>query len=332
MLQNTINKLIFPSKGILAADESTNTIGKRFKSINVENTEKNRRDYREILLSTPNYEKYISGVILYEETLYQKSSLGEPIINYLKNKDIVIGIKVDKGLESFSDDDIEKTTKGLEDLEERCNKYYKQGARFTKWRAVFKIDKERNYPSHLLVDRNVQDLVKFALTSISCNLVPIIEPEILMDGNFSMDEYANVSKNILKTLFNYLRKCEVDLRYVVLKTNMIVPSTESQELHNRQIIAHKTYETINSSVDPNIPCIVYLSGGQTENDACANLYELCNHYQNTPWLLSFSYGRALQASALIAWQGDNTNKNNVQNAFLERTKLTAEAMCNCNKN
>jgi len=319
MLSETINKLT-ANKGILAADESVNTIGKRFSSIDVSNTEKNRRDYRDILLSTPSYEKYISGVILHEETLYQKNANGNLIIDHLINKNIVIGIKVDEGLELLSDYGDEQITKGLDTLEERCKKYYEQGARFTKWRAVFKIDQEKKYPSPLLINRNVQNLVKYAMISLSCNMVPIIEPEILMTGNFTMEKYSQVTKQVLKSLFIYLRKCEVDLNYILLKINMIIPSSNSDEKSSILKIITNTYNTLRESVDPNIPAILFLSGGQSEEDAQANLEALCNNYQNNPWMLSFSYGRALQSSALKVWNGDNNNRKLVQDKFLEKSK------------
>ena len=320
MIEETITKLVTNNKGILAADESVTTIGKRFSSINVENTEDNRRDYRDILLSSPLYEKYISGVILHEETLYQKNIDNKLIIDYLKSKDIIIGIKVDEGLESLSEYGDEKITKGLDTLEIRCKNYFSHGARFTKWRCVFKIDEERDYPSLLLINRNVQTLVKYAMISISCNMVPIIEPEILMEGTFTMEKYSQITKKVLKSLFTYLRKCEVNLNHVILKVNMIIPSSNSDEISSLLKNTQLTYRTLKESVDPTIPVIVFLSGGQSEEDAQKNLESLSNHYQNNPWMLSFSYSRALQYSALNAWKGDNSNKELVQKVFLEKAR------------
>lgn len=323
MIEETISKLVTNNKGILAADESINTIGKRFSSINVENTEANRRDYRDIILSSPLYEKYISGVILHEETLYQKNIDDKLIIQHLIDKDIVVGIKVDEGLEILSDYGEEQITKGLDTLEERCHKYYKQGARFTKWRCVFRIDEDKDYPSLLLINKNVQTLVKYAMISLHCNMVPIIEPEILMNGNFSMDKYSQVTKKVLKSLFSYLRKCEINLKHILLKVNMIIPSSDSDELSNLNKVTELTYNTLKESVDPTVPAIVFLSGGQSEEDAQLNLESLCNKYQNNPWMLSFSYGRALQSTALRVWQGDNSKKNDVQNVFLEKARKLA---------
>jgi len=327
-LKSTCAKLSEPGKGILAADESTGTIGKRFQSIGVENVEANRRFWRETLFTAKDVEKYISGVILFEETLYAKSEDGtETLTEILRKKDIVPGIKVDKGatIPVGKDGDGETDTDGMDGLGERCAAFYKAGARFAKWRAVLKIDVEKALPSADAVEANAKSLAKYAKICQENGLVPIVEPEIVPDGKHDVEVSKMVTKNVLTKVFEHLNKENVNLELMVLKPNMVTPGSGNEESEKDDLkVAEYTNEVLLACVPEAVPAILFLSGGQSE-DAASRRLNLMHKMQKEsdktfPWTLSYSYGRALQASALKAWSGDNSNAGKAQEAFIEKAK------------
>ena len=306
-------------KGILAADESTGTIGSRFKSINVENNEENRRAYRELLFLSEGIENYISGVILYEETLSQSTKDGVRFTEVLKKKGIIPGIKVDKGTVVIGGSNNETATQGLDDLGKRCAKYYAEGARFAKWRAVLKIGK--NEPSELAILENAHGLARYAAICQENGLVPIVEPEVLVDGTHDIDECAEKSERVFAVVVKALHDHKVLLEGSLLKPNMITAGSESSKKAPSQEIAWKTVRTLLRTIPGAIPGIMFLSGGQSEDEASANLSEM-NKLQGVkvPWTLSFSYGRALQHSCLRKWLGKVENVAEAQRTFLEKAK------------
>lgn len=308
-----------PGRGILAADESTNTIGNRFKGINVENVEENRRAYRELLFTSEGIENYISGVILFEETLYQKTKDGVPFVEVLKKKGIIPGIKVDKGTVVIGGTNNETATTGLDELGKRCAKYYQDGARFAKWRAVLRIGKEE--PSNLAILENAHGLARYAAICQENGLVPIVEPEVLVDGTHSIDECAEKSEKVYSAVVKALHDHGVLLEGSLLKPNMVTPGSECSNKVSAQEIAWKTVRTLLRTIPGAIPGIMFLSGGQSEDEATENLNEM-NKLTNVkkPWNLSFSYGRALQHSCLKAWLGKTENIQAAQKVFLEKAK------------
>jgi len=323
LLLETINKLTAESKGILAADESTNTIGKRLNSINVQNNHENRKRYRKMLFSTKDLEKYISGVILYEETFYDEYVPGITFSEYLKQRDIVPGIKVDQGLVSINDDD-EKITKGLDTLNERCMDYYKNGARFTKWRCVFKIGED--LPSLELISQNIKILTEFAKISQNNNLVPIVEPEILMEGSHNINKCQNVTEDILRKLFKSLLTHDILLEGMILKVNMIKNGINSKENAGLEEIVSRTIQVLKNSVPERVAGIFFLSGGISETESTIILCNINKKLRVKPWSISFSYGRALQKSALRIWKGDDNNMNNARDKLLERSRANSLAV------
>jgi fructose-bisphosphate aldolase class I len=313
------NAICAPGKGILAADESTGTIGNRFKNINVENTEENRRDYRELLFTSEGIENYISGIILYEETLYQKGNDGVLFVDLLKKKGIIPGIKVDKGTVVLGGTNNETATQGLDDLGKRCAQYYADGARFAKWRAVLKIGKDE--PSELAILENAHGLARYAVICQENGLVPIVEPEVLVDGTHSIDECAKKSERVYAAVVKALQDHGVLLEGSLLKPNMITHGTESTEKVSSQEIAWKTVRTLLRTIPGAIPGVMFLSGGQSEDEATLNLNEMNKlHDVKKPWNLSFSYGRALQHSCLRAWQGKKENVAEAKRVLLEKAK------------
>jgi len=323
LLLETINKLTAESKGILAADESTNTIGKRLNSIDVQNNHENRKRYRKMLFSTKDLEKYISGVILYEETFYDEYVPGITFSEYLKQRDIVPGIKVDQGLVSINDDD-EKITKGLDTLNERCMDYYKNGARFTKWRCVFKIGED--LPSLELISQNIKILTEFAKISQNNNLVPIVEPEILMEGSHNINKCQNVTEDILRKLFKSLLTHDILLEGMILKVNMIKNGINSKENAGLEEIVSRTIQVLKNSVPERVAGIFFLSGGISETESTIILCNINKKLRVKPWSISFSYGRALQKSALRIWKGDDNNMNNARDKLLERSRANSLAV------
>ncbi|PRQ43797.1 putative fructose-bisphosphate aldolase [Rosa chinensis] len=311
-----------PGKGILAADESTGTIGKRFSSINVENVEENRRALRELLFTAPNVLQYLSGVILFEETLYQKTAAGKPFVDVLKEGGVLPGIKVDKGVVELKGTDGETTTQGLDGLGARCAKYYEAGARFAKWRAVLKIGP--NEPSQLSINENANGLARYAIICQENGLVPIVEPEILVDGPHSIDKCADVTERVLAACYKALNDHHVLLEGTLLKPNMVTPGSDAKKA-SPEVIAEYTVRALQRTTPAAVPAVVFLSGGQSEEEATLNLNAMNKLKGKKPWTLSFSFGRALQASTLKAWSGKKENVKAAQEALLTRAKANSEA-------
>ena len=314
--------IVSDGKGILAADESTGTIKKRFDSINTESTEKIRRDYREMLFQADGMKNNIGGVILFEETLKQDAADGTSLVNVISNQGALPGIKVDKGLTLMNEDSEETVTNGLDDLNQRCQEFYEIGAKFTKWRAVITIGD--NIPTDACINENMLRLADYAKIVQSNNMVPIVEPEVLMDGSHSIDDCYNVTSRVLKSLFHHLKDKNVDIKGTILKPNMIISGTNCIEQAGVQEVAEKTVKCLLENVPEDLPGIAFLSGGQSDIDATAHL-DAMNKIGGFPWKLSFSYGRALQQAALKAWMGKEENMNNAQAAFSHRALMNKNA-------
>lgn len=321
-LAKTISDLVVPGKGILAADESTGTITKRFQTIRVESTEESRREYRELLFTTEDLAKYISGVILYEETLNQKTKAGIPFPQLLESIGIVPGIKVDKGIVPLSGSPEENITQGLDGLGERLKNYKQLGARFAKWRAVIPVTE--TIPTSYGLYANANALARYASISQAEGIVPIVEPEVLMDGHHSLKRCAQVTEETLHKVFDALYHNKVQLEFIILKPNMVVPGLKHQPQARVQEVAEATLEVLRRTVPAAVPSINFLSGGQSDEVATAHLNAM-NAIDNNPWYLSFSYGRALQAPALKAWSGQYQNISMAQEALLKRAKLNGTA-------
>jgi fructose-bisphosphate aldolase class I len=314
--------IVSDGKGILAADESTGTIKKRFDSINTESTEKIRRDYREMLFQAEGMKNNIGGVILFEETLKQNAADGTSLVNVISSQGALPGIKVDKGLTLMNEDSEETVTNGLDDLNQRCQEFYEIGAKFTKWRAVITIGD--NIPTDACINENMLRLADYAKIVQSNNMVPIVEPEVLMDGSHSIDDCYNVTSRVLKSLFQNLKDKNVDIKGTILKPNMIISGTNCTEQAGVQEVAEKTVKCLLENVPEDLPGIAFLSGGQSDIDATAHL-DAMNKIGGFPWKLSFSYGRALQQAALKAWMGKEENMNNAQAAFSHRALMNKNA-------
>eukprot|EP00268_Persea_americana_P020779 TRINITY_DN2084_c0_g1_i1.p1 TRINITY_DN2084_c0_g1~~TRINITY_DN2084_c0_g1_i1.p1 ORF type:complete len:359 (-),score=83.07 TRINITY_DN2084_c0_g1_i1:714-1790(-) len=311
-----------PGKGILAADESTGTVGKRLASVNVENVESNRRALRELLFCTPNALQYLSGAILFEETLYQKSSSGKPFVEILKEGGVLPGIKVDTGYVDIAGINGEIATQGLDGLAQRCQQYYSTGARFGKWRAVLKIGPTE--PSQLAINESANGLARCAIICQENGLVPIIEPEILVDGPHSIEKCADITERVLAAIYKALNDHHVLLEGTVLKPNMVTPGSEAKKV-TPEVVAEYTVRALQRTVPPAVPAIMFLSGGQSEEEATLNLNAMNKLEGKKPWTLSFSFGRALQQSALKTWVGKEENILKAQAAFLARCKANSEA-------
>ena len=314
--------IVSDGKGILAADESTGTIKKRFDSINTESTEINRRDYREMLFQADGMKNNIGGVILFEETLKQNAADGTSLVNVISSQGALPGIKVDKGLTPMNEDSEETVTNGLDDLNQRCQEFYEIGAKFTKWRAVITIGD--NIPTDACINENMLRLADYAKIVQSNNMVPIVEPEVLMDGSHSIDDCYNVTSRVLKSLFQHLKDKNVDIKGTILKPNMIISGTNCTEQAGVQEVAEKTVKCLLENVPEDLPGIAFLSGGQSDIDATAHL-DAMNKIGGFPWKLSFSYGRALQQAALKAWMGKEENMNNAKAAFSHRALMNKKA-------
>ncbi|MFH0868001.1 MAG: class I fructose-bisphosphate aldolase [Candidatus Woesearchaeota archaeon] len=321
-LKQTIKDMVVVGKGILAADESVKTATKRLASINVESTEETRRQYRNLILTAPETEKYICGVILFEETLYQKSNDGILFPEVLSKKGIVPGIKVDQGLEEFNGT-AEQYTKGLDGLGDRLKKYKKAGCRFTKWRAVYSISE--NTPSEAIIKKNAEDLAKYAKICQQHGLVPIVEPEVLIDGTHSINTCYEVTEKVLTAVFNALKKENVAIDCAILKPSMVISGKQAESRANVEEVAKQTIKLLKAAVPQELPSINFLSGGQTPEEATAHLNKIHTLNEQLPWYVSFSYGRALQEPALKAWQGKDENIPAAQEAFLKRAKLNSLA-------
>lgn len=314
--------IVASGKGILAADESTPTMGKRLALINQENTEANRRDFRQALFDTDSMEHFISGVILFEETLEQKSEDGTRLSKILESKGVYPGIKVDKGAHPMDNSPSEKITKGLDGLYERCVGFYKLGARFAKWRAVITIGDE--IPTNECIQVNASALAKYAKACQDANLVPIVEPEVLMDGDHTIETCYKVSEKTLRTTFNELENEGVYLPGILLKPNMVISGKECPVQADMNEVAQMTVKCLMASVPKKVPGIVFLSGGQSETEATEHLNAM-NAMGDYPWKLSFSYGRALQQSALQAWGGNNANLDTTYAIFYHRAEMNSKA-------
>lgn len=322
-LENIAKQMVTPGKGILAADESSGTIKKRFDTINVESTEENRRDYREILFQTKNaMENYISGVILFDETIRQKSKKGPTLVEVISNAGSLPGIKVDTGAKDLAFNSNEKVTEGLDGLRERLIEYYNLGAKFAKWRAVITI--ESSIPSDLCINANAHALARYAALCQENEIVPIVEPEVLMDGAHTIDRCYEVTKRTLEVVFSELVAHGVNLKGICLKPNMVIDGTLVTDKSSPKTIAEKTISCFKEVVPEDVPGIVFLSGGQSEIEATENLDQM-NKIGNLPWNLSFSYGRALQASALQAWSGKVENEETASMAFNHRAEMNSLA-------
>ncbi|MDQ4095695.1 MAG: fructose-bisphosphate aldolase class I [Actinomycetota bacterium] len=321
-LKSTAKALVAENKGILAADESFPTIEKRFKSINIESTEENRRAYRDMLFGTPGLEEYVSGVILFDETIRQQNSEGIDFARALSDRGIIPGIKVDKGAKNLALFPGEKITEGLDGLRDRCNEYVSLGARFTKWRAVITIGD--GIPTDFCFHANGHALARYAALSQEAGLVPIVEPEVLMDGDHSLERCYEVTARTLQALFQQLELHRVELSGTLLKTNMVLSGKSAQERAGVEEVARQTVACLTETVPSEIPGIVFLSGGQTDQQATAHL-DAMNKIGSHPWELSFSYGRALQAPALEAWRGDPANVEAGRKALYHRAKLNGAA-------
>ncbi len=317
-IENIAKQMIAKGKGILAADESTGTMTKRLSSVNVESTSENRLRFRETLFSAEGMKNYIGGVILYDETIKQKTSSGKTVPELIKSFGSIPGIKVDTGAKKLAGSPEEKVTEGLDGLRERLSEYYKLGARFTKWRAVYSISEK--YPSQLAIKSNAHALARYAALVQEAKMVPIVEPEVLMDGEHSIKKCFEVTAKVLKACFEDLKLNKVNLKGTILKPNMILPGNKSKNKSNTKEIAEMTLKCLKENVPAEVPGIAFLSGGQTEIEATENLNQI-NKLNNTNFLMSFSYGRALQQSALKNWAQDIKDKTETQKIFNHRSKM-----------
>ena len=316
-------KMMAPGKGLLAADESTGTIQKRFDAIGVENTEDNRRDYREFLFRTDVAMKgHISGVILYDETIRQKAKDGTPLVKLIEANGAIPGIKVDKGAKPLAAAPDEVVTEGLDGLRERFQDYYKLGARFAKWRAV--IDISPKIPTYNCINANAQALARYAALAQENGIVPIVEPEVLMDGDHDIARCAEVTTWTLKEVFQELFYAGVALEGMILKPNMIVPGMKCAKQNSAQEVAEATVKMLKECVPSAVPGVAFLSGGQSDEDATAHLSAI-NAIGGLPWPVTFSYGRALQHAPQVAWSGKADNVAKAQAAFAHRALMNSLA-------
>ena len=322
-LRATAEAMVADNKGLLAADESTGTIGKRFDSIKVENTEDNRRAYRELLFRAKGLGKYISGIILYDETIRQKSKDGTPLVKVLEREGIFPGIKVDAGAKPLAGSPEETVTEGLDGLTKRVEEYYAIGARFAKWRAVIKIG--AGIPTRACIDVNAHALARYARICQEGGIVPIVEPEVLMDGDHDINRCEAVTTDTLQCVYDMLYKQGVALEGSILKPNMIVPGKNSAKKASVDESAERTIAVLKRTVPAAVPGIMFLSGGLSEPDATQLLNAMNAKSLDLPWKLSFSYGRALQESALKNWRGSAANVGAAQSALLLRARLNSEA-------
>ena len=321
-LHHTALELVAPGKGLLAADESAGTIAKRFDAIGVESTEDTRRAYRELLFTTPGAEDAISGVILFDETIRQSASDGTPFPELLRARGVIPGIKVDKGAKPLALAEGETVTEGLDGLRERFAEYAGLGARFAKWRATYSIGGGR--PSEYCVWTNAHALARYAALAQEAGLVPIVEPEVLMDGGHSIDDSAKASGRALQALYTELHDQRVDLRGTLLKPNMVMSGYKAGEQAGVEEVADRTLEVLYRHVPAAVPGVVFLSGGQDDLAATAHLDAIVRRGPH-PWQVSFSYSRALQNPALAAWKGDAANVAAAQHAYAHRAAMNAAA-------
>ena len=317
-LEEIADYIVSDGKGILAADESNPTCGKRFDSIGVESTETNRRDYREMLFRSKGMKGNIGGVILFDETIRQEAKDGTPLVDIIRAQGAIPGIKVDKGLQLIGDSE-ETVTVGLDGLDERLKEYAAMGAKFTKWRAVIKIGD--SMPSEECIDANMQALADYAKLVQDNGMVPMVEPEVLMDGSHSIDECYDATERSLKSLFSHLEANKVNIKGTILKPNMVTSGSMAENQAGIQEVAEKTVDCLLKNVPSSLPGITFLSGGQSDLHATAHL-DAMNKLGGLVWKVSFSYGRALQAAALKAWKGKP------ENMFISQDALSHRALMN----
>ncbi len=311
-------KIISNGKGILAADESNGTMTKRLEAVNVTSTPENRLLFREILFSSEGMKECIGGVILYDETISQTSSFGKSITDLISETGAVPGIKVDTGAKELANSSEEKITEGLDGLRDRLKKYYKLGARFTKWRGVYSISEK--YPSELAISSNAHALARYCALVQESGMVPIVEPEVLMDGSHSADVCLKKTTEVIKKCFEELILHKIDLTGIILKPNMILAGNQSKNKISSEEVSIKTLQCLKNSVPSEVPGIAFLSGGQSEIEATENLNSI-NKNNNTNFIMTYSYGRALQQSALKIWSKDIKNTQTTQNTFNHRAKM-----------
>jgi fructose-bisphosphate aldolase class I len=322
-LQSTMRELAAPGRGILAMDESAPTIEKRFRAVGVASTEENRRAFRSMLLTTPGLGEYIAGAILFEETLGQKADDGTPLPEAARRQGIVPGVKVDKGTVGLAGAAGDLVTQGLDGLADRLKAYKGQGARFAKWREVYPIS--RDNPTALGIAANAEVLARYAAVCQEQGLIPIVEPEILLDGDHSLLRCADVSEGVLHAVFEALHRNRVLLECMILKASMVLPGKEHPQAAGPGEVARATLTVLRRTVPAAVPSINFLSGGQTAMQASANLNALNLEYPGAPWRLSFSYARALQQPVLEAWRGNRANATAAQGALLVRARFNAAA-------
>jgi fructose-bisphosphate aldolase class I len=321
-LNKVAEAMVAPGRGILAADESSGTIKKRFDAIGVESTEENRRDYRELMFRSAEGMKSISGVILYDETIWQKAKDGTPLVEIIRKQGAIPGIKVDEGTKPLPNCPGELITAGLDKLADRLPKYYEQGARFAKWRAV--IDIAPGLPSYTAIHTNAHALARYAALCQAAQIVPIVEPEVLMDGDHDIDRCYEVTEFMLKETFQQLYYQRVPLEGIVLKPNMAISGKKAAKRAGVQEVAEKTVKLLKACVPAAVPGIAFLSGGQSDEEATAHL-DAMNKIGGLPWKLTFSYGRALQAAPQKAWAGKAANVGAAQAAFAHRARMNGLA-------
>tara|TARA_B100001741_G_scaffold93151_1_gene76397 strand:- start:3035 stop:4045 length:1011 start_codon:yes stop_codon:yes gene_type:complete len=321
-LNNIALKIISNGQGILAADESTATMTKRLENVNVESNSHNRLIFREALFSSSSMKDCIGGVILYDETIRQSSTKGCKISELISESSAVTGIKVDTGAKTLANSTQEKITEGLDGLRERLKEYYKLGARFTKWRGVYTIS--NIYPSKLSIVSNAHALARYSALAQESGMVPIVEPEVLMDGHHTAEDCLKVTSEVLKVCFEQLEIHKIDLKGIILKPNMILPGSNSDKKISNEEIAKLTLKCLKDNVPTEVPGIAFLSGGQTEIEATENL-NLINLNNNTSFIMTYSYGRALQQSALKFWSKDISNIEGTQSIFNHRAKMCSLA-------
>jgi len=327
LMTETARAMVAPGKGLLAADESSGTCKKRFDSVKVECTEENRRAYRELLFTTPKLSDFVSGVILFDETLRQKTRGGEPFAEFLQKNGIIPGIKVDGGAHDMALHPGEKVSDGLDGLRKRLEEYFKMGARFAKWRAVITIGEDaqgNDLPSWACVEANAHALARYSALCQEASIVPIVEPEVLLDGNHSIERCEEETEKTLATLFNELTWHDVSLEHVILKASMVVSGKEHARQAGVQEVAERTLRVLKRTVPSALPGVVFLSGGQTDENATAHL-DAMNRIGSAPWPLTFSYSRALQAVALNTWRGNTANAAAAQSAFQHRAHMNSLA-------
>jgi fructose-bisphosphate aldolase, class I len=317
-LNNVALKILSNGKGILAADESTGTMTKRLESVNISSTSENRLLFRETLFSSEGMKNCIGGVILYDETIKQTSNSNKSIPELISLSGAIPGIKVDTGAKVLAGSPEEKITEGLDGLRERLKEYYKLGARFTKWRGVYNISNK--YPSKISIDSNAHALARYSALVQECKMVPIVEPEVLMDGNHSAKDCFKKTSEVLKKCFEELTIHNIDLSGIILKPNMILSGTTSDKKISSEEVAKLTLKCLKENVPINVPGIAFLSGGQSEEEATENL-NLINKHNDTGFIMTYSYGRALQQSALKFWSKDIQNIKGTQNVFNHRANM-----------